>query len=85
VGQILHLFFPTLGSNIVISSLRCYHHLIASCFALRRVIALMMEAASTSETLVKFYRVTRPKNPADSHLYNRRHEISKSYLRKEVK
>jgi hypothetical protein len=32
------------------------------------VIALMMEAASTSETSVNFYQTTRRYNPADSHL-----------------
>jgi hypothetical protein len=32
------------------------------------LIALMMEAARTSETLVNFYRTTRRYNPEDSHL-----------------
>jgi hypothetical protein len=32
------------------------------------VIALMMEAASTSETLVNFYQITWRYNPEDSHL-----------------
>jgi hypothetical protein len=31
-------------------------------------IALMMEAARTSETLVNFYQTTRHYNPEDSHL-----------------
>jgi hypothetical protein len=31
-------------------------------------IALMMEAARTSGTLVNFYQTTRPYNPEDSHL-----------------
>jgi hypothetical protein len=34
----------------------------------RLLIALMMEAASTSETLVNFYQTTRRNNPEDSHL-----------------
>jgi hypothetical protein len=33
-----------------------------------RVIALMMEAARTSETLVNFYQTMRRYNPEDSHL-----------------
>jgi hypothetical protein len=33
-------------------------------------IALMMEAASTSETLVHFYKTTRRYNPEDSHLHD---------------
>jgi hypothetical protein len=32
-------------------------------------IALMMEAARTSETLVNFYHTTRRYNPEDSHLH----------------
>jgi hypothetical protein len=32
-------------------------------------IALMMEAASTSETSVNFYQTTRRNNPEDSHLH----------------
>jgi hypothetical protein len=33
------------------------------------LIALMMEAARTSETLVNFYQTTRRYNPEDSHLH----------------
>jgi hypothetical protein len=32
------------------------------------MIALMMEATSTSETSVNFYQTTRRNNPKDSHL-----------------
>jgi hypothetical protein len=32
-------------------------------------IALMMEAVSTSETLVNFYKTTRRNIPEDSHLH----------------
>jgi hypothetical protein len=32
--------------------------------------ALMMEAASTSETSVNFYQATRRNNPEDSHLHD---------------
>jgi hypothetical protein len=34
------------------------------------IIALMMEAARTTETLVNFYQTTRRYNPEDSHLQN---------------
>jgi hypothetical protein len=46
----------------------------------RTLIALMMEAASTSEMSVKFYQTTRPNNPEDSHLHSRRCENLKSAL-----
>jgi hypothetical protein len=42
-------------------------------------IALMMEAASTSETSVNFYQTTRRYNPEDSHLRTHRRENLKSY------
>jgi hypothetical protein len=40
---------------------------------------LMMEAASTSETLVNFYQTTQCYNTEDSHLHTRRRENLKSY------
>jgi hypothetical protein len=43
-------------------------------------IALMMEAASTSETLVNFYQTSRCNSPEDSHLHTHRRENLKSYL-----
>jgi hypothetical protein len=43
----------------------------ASCFHLQ----LMMEAASTSETLVNFYQTTWCNNPEDSHLHNNQYLI----------
>jgi hypothetical protein len=43
-------------------------------------IALMMEAASTSETLVNFYQTTRRNNPDDSHLHTHRRENLKSHV-----
>jgi hypothetical protein len=43
------------------------------------LIALMTEAARTSETLVNFYQITRRYNPEDSHLRTRRREKLKSY------
>jgi hypothetical protein len=44
------------------------------------LIALMMEAARTSETLVNFYQTTRSYNPEDSNLHTHRRENFKSYL-----
>jgi hypothetical protein len=44
------------------------------------IVALMMEAARTSETLVNFYKTTRRYNPEDSHLHTRCRENLKSYL-----
>jgi hypothetical protein len=45
-----------------------------------RAIALMMEAARTSETLANFYQTTRRYNPEDSHLRTHRRENLKSYF-----
>jgi hypothetical protein len=46
----------------------------------------MMEAASTSETSVNFYRTTRRYNPEDSHLHTRRRENLKiTFLEKKKK
>jgi hypothetical protein len=36
---------------------------------LTAAIAMMMEAASTSETSENFYQITRRNNPEDSHFY----------------
>jgi hypothetical protein len=44
-----------------------------------RAIALMMEAAGTSETSVNFYKTTRRNIPEDSHLHTRRCENLKSH------
>jgi hypothetical protein len=44
------------------------------------VVALMMEVARTSETLVNFYQTTRCYNPEDSHLHTHRRENLKSYF-----
>jgi hypothetical protein len=38
------------------------------------LIALMMKAASTSETSVNFCRTTQHSNPEGSHIYNRSHD-----------
>jgi hypothetical protein len=44
------------------------------------IIALMMEAVQTSETLINSYQSTRRYNPDDSHLQSHRRENLKSYL-----
>jgi hypothetical protein len=46
--------------------------------AVFRAIALMMEAARTSETLVQLYQTTRCYNPENSHLHTHRRENLKS-------
>jgi hypothetical protein len=46
--------------------------------------ALMMEAASTTETSVNFYQTTRRYNPEDNHRCTHRLENLKSYLFKQV-
>jgi hypothetical protein len=43
------------------------------------IIALMMEAASTSEMSVNFYQTTQRYNPEDSHLLTCHRENFKSY------
>jgi hypothetical protein len=47
--------------------------------AASKAIALMMEAASTSETSVNFCQTTRRNNPEVSHLHTRRRENLKSH------
>jgi hypothetical protein len=44
-----------------------------------KLIALLMEAASTSETSVNFYQTTLCNNPEDSHLHTRRCKNLKSH------
>jgi hypothetical protein len=46
---------------------------------MKPLIALVMEVARTSETLVTFYQTTRRYNPEDSHLRTHRRENLKSY------
>jgi hypothetical protein len=43
-------------------------------------IALMMEAASTSEKSVNFYQTTRRNNPEDIHLHTRPRDNLKSHI-----
>jgi hypothetical protein len=44
------------------------------------IIALIMEAARTSETSVNYYQTTQRYNPEDSHLRTHRRENLKSSL-----
>jgi hypothetical protein len=46
----------------------------------RVIIALMMEAESTSETSISFYQTTRRKIPEDSHTHTRCRENLKSHI-----
>jgi hypothetical protein len=46
---------------------------------LHRLIALMMQAASTAETSANFYQTTRRYNPEDSHLL---HSVLYKYINK---
>jgi hypothetical protein len=48
--------------------------------ACKAMIALMMEAASTSETSVNFHQTTRRNNPEDSHIHTRSRENQKSHF-----
>jgi hypothetical protein len=48
------------------------------------LIALMMEAASTSETSVHFCQTKRRNSPEDNHLHTRRRENLKSHLVKKL-
>jgi hypothetical protein len=48
---------------------------------LKMAIALMMEAANTSETSINVYQTTRRNNPEDSHLHARRRGNLKFHLR----
>jgi hypothetical protein len=45
------------------------------------LIALMMEAVRSFETMVNFYQTTRRYNPEDSHLCINRRENLKSFLK----
>jgi hypothetical protein len=47
---------------------------------IRTIIALMMEAASTSEASVSFYQTTRRNNSEYSHLHTRRRENMKCHF-----
>jgi hypothetical protein len=59
-----------------------YVHTEDNCLSVNRaIIALPMEAASTSETSANFYQTTRRNNPEDNHRHTRSRENLKSYVR----
>jgi hypothetical protein len=67
------------------SLLEVYRRFSGACRLHHQVlIALMIEAASTSETSVKLYQPTRHNNPEDSQLHTGRRENLKSYVLKKV-
>jgi hypothetical protein len=66
------VFFGKILKNLLCAFWRQYQYHLC--------IALMMEAASISETLVNFYQTTRRYNPEDSHLRSHRREKHKFYL-----
>jgi hypothetical protein len=70
---------PVSGGPLVSpSSLGLLHNLLS--FAPGLIIALMMEAARTSETSVNFNVTTRRYIPEDTKLHTRRHENMKSHM-----
>jgi hypothetical protein len=54
--------------------------LVAPCSLVEVYHALMMQAASTSETVVNVYQTTWRYNPEDSHLHTHHRENLKSYV-----
>jgi hypothetical protein len=76
----------TTGNSNLLRTIRAwsYEHFAATFLVflidiLTSGLALMMEAARTSETSVNFYQTTRCNNPEDSHLHTHRRENLKSY------
>jgi hypothetical protein len=69
----------SLGSKPLLSFVHDVHRKNVNTEDGQAVIALMMEAARTSETLADFYQTTRRYNPEDSHLRTHRRENLKSY------
>jgi hypothetical protein len=66
---------------VVLHSLKeVYWHFRGACCLHHHIIALMMDAASTSETLLNFHQATWRNNPEDSHLQICYHENLKSHL-----
>jgi hypothetical protein len=72
------VFWAVAPCNLV----EVYQRFRGTCCSIIRVvmIALMMEAARTSETPVSFYQTTRRNSPKGSHLHTRRRENLKSHI-----
>jgi hypothetical protein len=69
----MRLFNDAVSSKVVI------YRQLHSYRKFRAMIALMMEAVQTSETLVNSYQSSQRYNPEDSHLHTHRRENLKSY------
>jgi hypothetical protein len=56
---------------------------VAPCILVEAIIALMMEAARTYETLANFYQTTRRYNPEDNHLrtHSRENQLKWAFCR----
>jgi hypothetical protein len=72
----LYFLIPTINNTNMETAQTC--EVVATLVPLNSLIALMMEAARTSETLVNFYHTTQRYNPEDSHLRTHRCENLKS-------
>jgi hypothetical protein len=53
--------------------------MVAYCLHRQAISLMMMQAASTCETLVNIYQTTRRNIAEDSHLYNRLYEPQSDY------
>jgi hypothetical protein len=62
------LYIVGFGVLTAVSTKMAVFWAVAPCSLVEVLIALMMEGARTSETLVNFYQTTRRYNPEDSHL-----------------
>jgi hypothetical protein len=69
------IYFKCCRENFILDyKLLITEHFLLSKMAVFWVVAMMMKAASISETSVNFHQTTRCNNPEDSHLHTRRRE-----------